>query len=186
MGWYYLSIPKFQRYNFLNGAAVEFHSPLYQVCDYSSILGLKSIHVSTRGPSAPQYNLLWGQWVEIKSHVRETDWSNTNKNFFECNLKEWENSSNWKAGFKPIFDPVNFTKKKSSAHRSHANYKNSTVRKLSLIKVPSCSENRDDTDSSLTSLVFKFCRITKKIHYQIFVITHLIWDRSSPCVILIH
>ena len=43
--------PKIQRCNRWSlGMDQQFHPTLYQVCDYISVLGLKSIHVSIRGP----------------------------------------------------------------------------------------------------------------------------------------
>ena len=51
MGWNRLSIPKFQRYNHWNLAMDKnFHITLSWEFDYSSLLGLKSIHVTKRLP----------------------------------------------------------------------------------------------------------------------------------------
>ena len=59
MGWNYLVIPKLQRFHRWGlGMDKQFHSTPYNSFDYLSLLGLKFIHVSKRGPW-----YLWPLWV---------------------------------------------------------------------------------------------------------------------------
>ena len=51
MGWNYLSIPKLQRFHRWSlGIDKYFHSALYKVCNYISMLGLQFIYVYKRAP----------------------------------------------------------------------------------------------------------------------------------------
>ena len=59
MGWNYLSIPKLQHCNRWGlGMDKLFHRTLYDGCNYLSMLGLKLIHVSKRGPWSFQVGLI--------------------------------------------------------------------------------------------------------------------------------
>ena len=102
MRWIYLSIPQRQRcYRSNLGMDKYFHPTLNLACDYISMLGLKVIHVSKRGPccgllsvafahslldyftgtktpcecpiSAVQINRPWRIWIDIPYKSERTD-----------------------------------------------------------------------------------------------------------------
>ena len=66
MGWNYLSIPKFQLLHpWSLGVDNSFHHTFYWACDYSSMVGLKLIHVNERDPRCIIFNYIEAQtkWV---------------------------------------------------------------------------------------------------------------------------
>ena len=87
VGWNYLSIPKRQRNKY-------FHLTLYCACSHLSILGLKSNHVTRRGPCICIDMCFTNICMEFKTHLKQIQKLSTNsaevctvlKTLFTCTL----------------------------------------------------------------------------------------------------
>ena len=77
-GWNYLSIPRLQRlHRWSLGMDKQFHPIHYNVCNYSSMLGIKLNHVSKRGHRVKKWNMYltdeapskgFSQWIPHVGH----------------------------------------------------------------------------------------------------------------------